>query len=118
MTVFLLITVSVTGTFHAQTLSDPPQKNRTDLRQAIWKETEKLKNESAALDVKKIEKIDRQTPQKHWSKRDKLLITGVIAGLVVLAVVLALTTKRCVRRSPEGCNFADDINCQCLEYAE
>lgn len=117
ITVFLLATMFITGTMDAQTLSAPSEESRQNLRQAISKETEKLKTESAVLDVKKIEKMERQTPQKKWDNKSKLIVIGIVVALVGLAVVLALNSRRCIKRRPEGCSFADDINCECVEYA-
>lgn len=107
-----------TGTMHGQTLSNPSQESRMNLKQAIARETEKLKNESAAIDPKKMEKMQQQSPQKTWNTKSVLIITGIVVVLVGLAVVLAHNSKRCVRRNPSGCSFADDINCQCTEYAQ
>lgn len=115
--VILSITMFVTGTMNAQTVAVSSQ-NAPDLKEAFSRESEKLKSESAEIDFKKLEKASRQTPQKNWNKKNTLIIGGIIGALVVLAVVLALTTKRCVKRSPSNCNFAEDTNCQCLEYAE
>ena len=116
ITVFLLMTMFVTGTIHGQTLSDPSKESRINLRQAIARETEKLKNESAAIDVEKIKKMRQQSPQKSHKTRNTLILTALVVVLVGLAVVLAHNSKRCIRRNPSGCNFADDINCQCIEY--
>lgn len=114
----LSATLFITGTMHAQTAASSNQ-NSPDLKEAVARQTEEIKNESGVIDPKKIEKADRQTPQKNSGKRDKLIIGGIVAGLVVLAVVLALTTKRCVKRSPSGCDFNDVFsNCQCVEYAK
>jgi hypothetical protein len=33
-------------------------------------------------------------PQKGYTKKDKILVYSIVAGLIVLAVVLALTTKK------------------------
>lgn len=118
--VFLTLTIFLTGTMQGQSLPQPPiQQNQSNLRQVFTEETEKLKAESAVLDTKKLEKIERQNaPQKGWTTKRKVLIIVTVVALVGLAIVLAANTKRCVKRSPSGCNFADDINCQCLEYAE
>lgn len=115
--ILLSITIFVSGTMNAQTVA-PMNENAPKLREAVSKETEKLKSESAEIDVKKLEKASRQTPQKGWSKKEKWLMTGIVVALVGLAVVLVLTTKRCTKRSPSNCSFTEDTNCQCLEYAE
>ena len=115
----LSVTVFITGTMHAQTAASTNQ-GAAKLRDVIAKHSEEIKNESAAVNPEKLEKIERQppqTPNKSWNGRRTLIIV-TLAALVGLAVVLALTTKRCVKRSPEGCNFVDDANCKCLEYAE
>ncbi len=118
LTLFLLTTMLVTGTMHGQTLSNPSKESQINLRQAISRETEKLKNESTVIDAKKMEKIQQQSPQKKWNTKSVLIITGIVVVLVGLAVVLAHNSKRCIRRNPSGCNFADDINCQCVEYEQ
>jgi hypothetical protein len=119
ITVFLTVTIFVTGTMQAQSLPQPAMQNQSNLKQVFAEETEKLKAESATLDAKKLEKIERQNaPKKGWTTKSKVLIIVTVAALVGLAIILAANTKRCVKRSPSGCNFADDINCQCLEYAE
>ena len=119
LTAFLLsLTLFVTGTMHAQTVASSNQ-NSPDLKEAIARQTEEIKNESGVIDAEKMEKAARQTPRKPLSKRDKLILGGIIGGLIALAVVLALTTKRCVKRSPSGCDFNDVFsNCQCVEYAK
>ncbi len=118
-TVFLFIVMFSTVTMHAQSLPDLPQvrESRTDLRQAVSNETQKIKNESAAVNVKEMDKIRRQVPKNNWTKKEVILLSAIVVALVGHAVVLAYNTKRCVRREPSGCNFNDDINCQCVEYA-
>jgi hypothetical protein len=116
--VFLLTVMFITGTMQAQTLSNPPQESQLNLKQAVSRETEKIKNESAVIDAKKLDKIERQASQKTSGSNHKVIIAGVVVALVVLAVVLAFTTKRCIKREPQGCSFNDDINCQCVEYAQ
>lgn len=108
-----------TVTMHAQTLPDlpPVKESRTDLRQTFAKETQKLKNESAAVDAKEMDKIRRQVPKNNWTKKQVILVSAIVVALVGLAIVLAYNTKRCVRREPSGCNFNDDFDCQCVEYA-
>lgn len=118
ITVSLLATVFVTGTMRGQSLSASSPENRINLREAVAKETEKLKSESAAIDPKKMEKMQRQAPQKKWSGRDKVILTAIVVALVGLAVVLAYNSKRCIKRSPPGCSFTEDIDCECVEYAK
>lgn len=114
----LSVTLFVTGTMYAQTVNSS-KENAVDLRTTIAMETEKIESDSGKIDAKKLEKIERQRqPQRNNWNGKKTLIIVTIAALVGLAVVLALTTKRCIKRSPSGCNFAEDINCECLEYAE
>ena len=117
LAIMLSITIFVSGTMNAQTVA-PMNENQPNLREAVSKETGKLKSESAELDVKAMEKSQRQTPKKKFWNKNTVIITGIVVALVGLAVVLMLTTKRCVRRSPSGCNFTEDVNCECLEYAE
>ena len=116
---FLFTVMCSIVTLHAQTLRDIPKvrETRTDLRQVISKETQKIKSESAAVDAKKMDKIRRQVPGNNWTKKEVILISAIVVALVGLAIVLAYNTKRCVRREPSGCNFNDDINCECVEYA-
>lgn len=114
----LSVTLFVTGTMHAQTVNSS-KGNSTDLKTAITLETEKIESESGKIDAKKLEKIERQRqPQRNSWNGKKTLIIVTIAALVGLAVVLALTTKRCIKRSPSNCSFTEDTNCECLEYAE
>jgi hypothetical protein len=120
ITLFLSVTMFVTGTIHAQTLPDSSNNKQINLRQAIAIETEKLKQESAVVDMKKMEKSQRQQqqPQKFWTKRNTLIVVGVTALIIGVVIIAAKYSKRCIRRTPVGCNFGDDINCECVEYAQ
>ena len=121
ITLFLSVTMFVTGTMHAQTLSDSSKNKQMNLQRAIAAETEKLKEESAVIDAKKMEKLQRQQqqqPQKFWNKRNTLIVVGVTALIIGVVIIAAKYSKRCIRRTPAGCNFGDDINCECVEYAQ
>jgi uncharacterized membrane protein len=120
ITLFLLVTIFLTGTMQAQTLSDLSKSKQMNLRQTIAKETEKLQQESAIIDAEKMEKSERQQqpPQKFWTKRNTLIVIGVTALIIGVVIIAAKYSKRCIRRSPAGCNFGDDINCECVEYTQ
>lgn len=113
----LFVVVFVTGTMNAQTLQKAPDK-QTNLKKVFAGETAKIKSQSAMLDVRQMEKMQRQVPRSNWTKGQTWLVISLIA-LGVLAVVLALVTKRCIRREPRGCDFTQtDTPCRCLEYDE
>jgi hypothetical protein len=119
--VFLFVVMFTTTAMHAQTLPSPAnqQGSQPNLSRVFSKETAKLKSESASVDAKKMDKIRRQAPQKKWGTKEKLILATIIVALVGLAVVLAYNTKRCIRRSPSGCDFTDTTRtCECLEYAQ
>ena len=116
--VFLLMAMLISGTMQGQVLSDSSRNSQNNLREVIARETEKHNGESVTVDAKKMDKMQRQTPPKNWDTKSTLIITGIIVVLVGLAVVLAYNSKRCIRRSPSGCSFTDDINCECTEYAK
>jgi hypothetical protein len=118
--VFLFVVMFTTATMNAQTLSSAPptQGSKTNLSRVFSKETSKLKSESATVDPKKMDKIRRQVPQRNWTTKDKILVAAIVVALVGLAVVLAYNSKRCIRRSPSGCSFTDDLDCECVEYDE
>ena len=121
ITLFLSVTMFVTSTIHAQTLSDSSNNKQMNLRQAIAIETEKLKQESAVVDAEKMERLHRQQqqqPQKFWTKKNTLIVVGVTALIIGVVIIAAKYSKRCIRRTPAGCNFGDDINCECVEYAQ
>ena len=119
LNVILLVTMFVTGTIHGQTLSKSSAESQANLRQAILRETEKIKNESAAFDPSKIDKMQHQAQKKKtWSTKNTLIVTVVVGALVGLAIILALNSKRCIKRNPPSCSFVDDADCQCLEYAQ
>jgi hypothetical protein len=102
--VFLFFVMFITGTMNGQTFSDPPKpkENRADLRQVFSAETGKLKNESASLDAKKLNRAPRQ-----------VIITVVVVGALY---VIVKNTTRCVSRQPSGCSFVDDPDCVCTKY--
>lgn|GEM_PF-4545506 len=83
-----------------QGAGDAPAKSRPDLQAALAEVAAKPRAGTLpAPDMKRLER-ERQDPQStakpqaEHSKRDKVIIYSIVAGLVVLAVVLALTTKK------------------------
>jgi hypothetical protein len=122
---FLFVVFFTATTMPAQTLEKlpPPQPSQIkqtgpDLRQVFSKESQKLKSESGKLDAKMMDKLRRQGPRNNWSTKTTILVTVLVVVLVGLAVVLAYNSKRCIRRSPSNCNFAEDPDCECLEYSQ
>jgi hypothetical protein len=116
--VFLFFVMFITGTMNGQTFSDPPKpkENRADLRQVFSAETGKLKNESASLDAKKLNRAPRQVTRNNWSKTKTtwaVIITVVVVGALY---VIVKNTTRCVSRQPSGCSFVDDPDCVCTKY--
>lgn len=57
ITVFLIMTMFVIGMMRGQNLTNSSKGSPMDLREAVSKESEKLKNESATVDVKKWRKF-------------------------------------------------------------
>jgi hypothetical protein len=115
-TVFLLISVFITGTLYGQTVATmpKPQENQSDLNEIIAKENEKIKQESAVIDSKKMEKSQRQTPKNNWTAKEKtFLILGII-GTAALVFLLVKYGKNCLRYE-NNCSPSED-GCYCAEY--
>jgi hypothetical protein len=120
ITVFLFTVVFVTGTMQAQTVSDLPKakENRTDLRQVISKETQKLKNQSSSIDNKEMEKIARQqSSRSNWTKKQTAFLVIFAVAVAALVVLLVKYGKDCLRYE-NNCDPAFDENCYCEEYEQ
>jgi hypothetical protein len=117
-TVFLIVTVFVTGTLYGQTLTTVPktQENHSNLNLVIAGENERIIKESSILDLKKLEKSQRKVPKYNWTKKEKtFLILGII-GTAVLVFLVIKYGKECVRYE-NNCNPSED-GCYCAEYKQ
>jgi hypothetical protein len=76
--------------------SDAQAKRKTDLRAAFAEVTARTKPGTLpGMDIKRIEREGlKARPQSGYTKKQKILVISIVAGLVVLAVVLALTTEK------------------------
>ena len=117
-TVFLIITVFITGTLYGQTLATVPksEENQSDLDQVIARENEKILKEASFLDSKKLEKSQRQVPKQNWTAKEKtFLILGII-GTAALVFLLIKYGKECARYE-NNCSPSED-GCYCAEYKQ
>jgi hypothetical protein len=116
ISLFLFVVMCTTATMQAQITTNPPpiKQTRTNLSQVFSKETEKIKQENSVLDVKKLEKGQRQVPKNKWTGTQKtLLILGII-GFAALLYVAIKYYHKCLRYE-DNCNPADE-GCYCAEY--
>ena len=74
---------------------------------------------SASVDVKALDKLDRQTPKKHGltTKQKTWIVIGAIAFAALIFVVIKYG-KDCIKSDPAGCTPGVDEPCTCLEYAK
>ena len=117
-TVFLIITIFITGTLYAQTLATVPklQENQSDLNLVIAGENEKIQKEASVLNLKKLEKAQRQVPKQNWTAKEKtFLILGII-GTAALVFLLIKYGKECIRYE-NNCSPSQD-GCYCAEYKQ
>lgn len=117
---FLFVVMIALVPLYAQSAPDLPaiRAARTDLRQAISKETQKIKSESLALDAKKMEKLGRQVPKKSsWSKKDTAFLILFAIGVAALVFLVVKYGKDCLRYEND-CNPSFDENCYCEEYEQ
>ena len=92
---------------------------RPDLKKAIAENEQRYNARSNSVDVKALEKIDRQQPQKKgWTGKQKLILVAVIVGIAAIVFVAVKYGKDCIRSEPAGCNPVTDDNCRCLEYGQ
>ena len=79
-----------------QSSSEAQAQSRTELGAAFSEvKTQARAGASLEANMKRLEtEWLNPKPQSGSSKKDKILIYSIVAGLVVLAVVLALTTKK------------------------
>jgi hypothetical protein len=117
--VFLFVIMCSLVPLHAQSVPDLPKARgaRTDLRQAISKETQKIKSESLAIDAKKMEKLRRQVPKKNWTAKKTAIVILIAVGIAALVFLLVKYGKECLRYEND-CNPAIDENCYCEEYEQ
>ncbi len=117
-TVFLIVTIFTTGTLYGQTLATVPkdQESQSNLNQVIARENEKIQKKSSVLDLKELEKSQRQVPKQNWTAKEKtFLILGII-GTAALVFLVIKYGKDCVRYE-NNCNPGSD-NCYCAEYKQ
>jgi hypothetical protein len=115
-TVFLLAVTFLTGTINAQTLPAPPRSKESgpDLRRVLLAETENIKNESAVIDVREMNKERRQATRNNWSKTKTALVVALAVVIVGALYVIVKNTTRCVDREPDSCDLVNDPNCVCV----
>lgn len=75
---------------------DAQTKQKPGLRTALAEATARTKaGASLEANLKMIERAGLNArPQAGYTKKDKIIVYSIVAGLVVLAVVLALTIKK------------------------
>jgi hypothetical protein len=80
-------------------------KAKPDLRAAVAGLTAKSRIDRVTeADIKRLERLNRQTnakPESGYTRKQKILVFAIVAGIVVLAVVLAFNTEK------GGHNFCD-----------
>lgn len=118
---FLILTIFITVTLHAQKLSDlPPQTKlqvkQPDLKKVFEMETQKFKAETAAVTPKKMEKISRQTPKPGLSTKQKTWIVVAIIGAAVGIFLLVKYGKNCLEYEND-CSPSEE-GCYCRVYEE
>ncbi len=117
ISLFLLITVFVSGTIHSQTLSRSSTENQVSLNEAISKDTEKHQSEAVAVSEKEMQKPQTVPQSGGWSTKKKILVTAAVVVLVGLFAVVLYNSARCIKREPAGCDFNDTYrDCRCVEY--
>jgi hypothetical protein len=88
-----------------QDTSKAQVKTKPDLRTAFSELTAKSRIDTVTeADIKRLERLNRQTnakPESGYTKKQKILVFAIVAGIVVLAVVLAFNTEK------GGHNFCD-----------
>ena len=79
-----------------QSLNDGQAKPKSDLRAALAEvRARTMAGGSVEANIKRLEKESLNAqPQSGYSRKQKILVIVIVAGLVVLAVVLALTTEK------------------------
>lgn len=99
--------------------SDKTDERRLYLKKILADNQRRYNESSANIDVKALEKIDRQQRQKKgWSGKQKLALVAIIVGIAAIVFVVAKYGKDCIRSEPAGCNPTTDDNCRCLEYGQ
>lgn len=90
---------------NAQDAGNARLKPKPDLRAAFSELTAKSRIETVTeADIERLKRLNRQTtakPESGYTKKDKILVFAIVAGIVVLAVVLAFNTEK------GGHNFCD-----------
>jgi hypothetical protein len=80
-------------------------KSKPDLRAAFSELTAKSRIDTVTeADIKRLERLNRQTnakPESGYTKKQKILVIAIVAAIVVVAVVLAFNTEK------GGHNFCD-----------
>ncbi|HEV7700450.1 MAG TPA: hypothetical protein VGO43_09505 [Pyrinomonadaceae bacterium] len=90
-----------------------------DLKKSIVENNNAFLERSSKVDVKALDKIDRQTPKKKgWISRHKLAFVAIVVGFAALIFVAVKYGKDCIKSEPEGCTPNVDENCTCTQYAQ
>jgi|ERR1043165_6905211 hypothetical protein len=80
----------------SQSLSRTPAQPKPDLRATfVGIKTQAKAGASLEANMKRLDtEWLNPKPQAGYTKKQKILVYSIVAGLIVLAVVLALTTKK------------------------
>ena len=96
-----------------------PANAAADLKKLVAENERRYKDRAASVDVKELEKIQRQQAKPTgMSKKDKTMLAVFIVGIAVLVVLLVKYGKNCKVSDPPGCNPVTDENCTCREYEQ
>ncbi|CAN5326444.1 hypothetical protein BH10ACI2_BH10ACI2_24610 [soil metagenome] len=92
---------------------------KPDLKKVISENEESYRQRTASVDVKELEKLNRQTPKAGgWTTKEKVWLALGIVGVAALVFVLIKYYKKCLRSDPPNCTVGVDEICTCLEYEQ
>lgn len=92
---------------------------KPDLKKVVAQNERQYRERSESVDVKALEKIERQQPKGHGlTGRQKAYIALAIIGVAALVFVLVKYGKECLKTDPAGCDPYSDTGCTCTQYKQ